>query len=209
MPRWLKDHSLSLSFVALSVAALVGQSIAGHSSYNSTRAMYGFPAVDYIAYLRTGNFLDGVFVNWQAAILQLTCLIVFGSKFREKGSAHSLKPKEDEVKSRRQKGKDRPWIYRNSLSIAFIALFVLSFIAHMFFGATDYNERLALIHKAPIGTAEYSVSSSFWFSNGQTWEAEFAAIAIYLVLSVFLRQQGSSESKPVDSSDSETGETNH
>ncbi len=77
------------------MAALVGQSIAGHSSYNSTRAMYGSSPVDYFAYLRTGNFLDDIFTNWQAALLQFGCLIVFGRKFREKGVAHSLKPKED------------------------------------------------------------------------------------------------------------------
>jgi hypothetical protein len=209
MPRWLADHSLSLSFALLFVAALVGQSISGHSSFNSTRAMYGFPAVSFLAYLRTGNFLDGIFTNWQAALLQLGCLIVFGRKFREKGAAHSLKSKEDERGKKKQDGNDRPWIYRNSLSLAFIALFVLSFVAHLFFGARGYNEQLALIHKAPIGAGEYSVSSAFWFSNGQTWEAEFAAIAIYVILSVFLRQQGSPESKPVDSSNNETGETNH
>ncbi len=209
MQRWLEDHSLSLFFAALFLAALVGQSIAGHSSYNSTRALYGLAAVDYLAYLRTGNFLDGIFTNWQAALLQLGCLIVFGREFREKGAAHSLKPKEDAHRHEKQDGKDRPWIYRNSLSLAFAALFVFSFFAHLIFGTKEYNERLALIHKSPIGTGAYSVSSGFWFSNGQTWEAEFAAIAIYVVLSVFLRQQGSPESKPVDSSDRETGETNH
>lgn len=209
MRQWLGDHSLSLSFAALFVAGLVGQSIAGHSSYNSTRAMYGFPPVDYFAYLSTGNFLDGIFTNWQAALLQLGCLIVFGRRLREKGAAHSLKPKEDEHGTKKEEGDDRPWIYRNSLSLAFVALFGLTFMAHLFFGAREYSERLALIHRPPMGAGEYSVSSNFWFSNGQTWEAEFAAIAVYVILSVFLRQQGSPESKPVDSSNEETGETNH
>lgn len=209
MPKWLADHSLSLSFAVLFIVALAGQSVAGHSSYNSTRAMYGLPKVEYRAYLKTGDFLDGVFTNWQAALLQLGCLIVFGRKFREKGAAHSLKPKERESGKERQEGKERPWIYRNSLSLAFALLFGLSFVAHLFFGAKGYNERLALIHKPPISTGLYSVNSAFWFSNCQTWEAEFVAIAIYVILSVYLRQQGSPESKPVDSNDQETGETNH
>ena len=207
MPKWLEDHSLSLSFALLFVVSVIGQSITGQASYNSTLAMYGVPAVSYTAYLHTGDFLDGIFTNWQAALLQLGCLIVFGRKFREKGAAHSLKPKEEERGSK--EGNDRPWIYRNSLSLAFAVLFALSFMAHLHFGSMQYNERLALIHQPPVGAGAYGVSSTFWFSNCQTWEAEFAAIAIYVILSVYLRQQGSPESKPVDSSNKQTGETNH
>lgn len=207
MSKWLEDHSLSLAFALLFVVSVIGQSITGEASYNSTRAMYGVSAVSYRSYLRTGDFLDGIFTNWQAALLQLGCLILFGTKFREKGAAHSLKPKEEQRGGK--EGSDRPWIYRNSLSLAFAVLFALSFIAHLRFGSMLYNERLALIHMPPIGRGEYSVSSAFWFSNCQTWEAEFAAIAIYVILSVYLRQQGSPESKPVDSSNTQTGETNH
>ncbi len=170
--------------------------------------MHGLPALGYCAYLGTGNFLDGIFTNWQAALLQLGCLIVFGEKFREKGAAHSLKPRGQAHRPRKQGEKQRPWIYRHSLSLAFASLFTLSFVAHLFFGVMDYNAKLQMIHKPPITAADYGVSSTFWFSNTNTWEAEFAAIAIYVVLSIFLRQQGSPESKPVDSRNSDTGETN-
>lgn len=209
MRQWLKDHGLSLAFASLFVVALLGQSVAGHSSYNSTRSLYGLPAVGYLEYLQTGNFLDGIFTNWQAAILQLGTLIVLGRKLREKGAAHSLKPQAEERQKKDEDGKDRPWAYRNSLSLAFTALFGILFIAHLIFGAKELNERLALIHQPPIAAGQYIVSNAFWFANCQTWEAEFAAIAIYVVLSVFLRQQGSPESKPVDSRDDQTGETNH
>jgi hypothetical protein len=211
MSRWFEDHSLSLSFAALFIATIAGQSIAGHGSYNSTRDLYGLGAVDYVAYLRTGNFLDGIFANWQAALLQLGCLIVFGKELREKGAAHSRKPKEEEGNKTgsKEEGKDRPWIYRNSLSLAFAVLFGMSFTAHLCFGTMKYNERLQMMHRPSISQGSYSVTSAFWFSNLQTWEAEFAAIAIYVVLSIFLREQGSPESKPVNSSKKETGETNH
>jgi hypothetical protein len=79
----------------------------------------------------------------------------------------------------------------------------------MFFGAMQQNSNLARIHRPPISTLSYAHSAAFWFSNAQTWEAEFVAIAIYVILSVFLRQKGSPESKPVDSSNKQTGETNH
>ena len=112
-------------------------------------------------------------------------------------------------KRRKLGGKTRSWIYRHSLSVAFGVLFVLSFIAHLFFGAMAYNSNLRMIHKPPVSTMAYGMSSAFWFSNAQTWEAEFSAIALYVVLSVFLRQQGSPESKPVESSNRVTGRTNH
>lgn len=171
--------------------------------------MHGLPAIGYARYLVTGNFLDGAFVNWQAALLQLGCLIVFAAKFREKGAAHSLSPRSRALRKRHEEGKGRPWVYRHSLSLAFAALFALSFIAHLFFGVMDLNEKLKMSHQPPVTTIDYGLSPAFWFSNTQTWEAEFAALVIYILLSVFLRQQGSPESKPVDSSNSVTGKTNH
>ncbi|MGI8821557.1 MAG: DUF6766 family protein [Chthoniobacterales bacterium] len=50
--------------------------------------------------------------------------------------------------------------------------------------------------------------AAFWFRTLQTGEAEFGVIAVFVVLSIFLRQEGLAESKPVESSDEETGETN-
>jgi Domain of unknown function (DUF6766) len=209
MPRWLKDHGLSLSFTALFLASLAGQSVAGHMSYNSELAMHGFRGLSYFRYLGTGNFLDGIFTNWQAALLQLGCLVLFGVRLREKGAAHSLTTRNLPHKRPKQKGRRRSWAYRNSLTLAFAGLFALSFAAHLFFGAMDHNMRMQMIHRPPISTLGYGLSSDFWFSNMQTWEAEFAAIAIYVVFSIYLRQQGSPESKPVESSNAVTGKTNH
>jgi Domain of unknown function (DUF6766) len=209
MPRWLTDHGLSLSFASLFMASLAGQSIAGHMSYNSELAMHGFARLSYLHYLRTGNFLDGIFTNWQAALLQLGCLVLFGVKLREKGAAHSLTTRNLSHKPQKQRGRRRSWVYRNSLTLAFAALFVLSFAAHLVFGAMDYSAKIQMIHRPPISTLSYGFSSGFWFSNMQTWEAEFAAIAMYVVFSIYLRQQGSPESKPVESSNEVTGKTNH
>jgi hypothetical protein len=52
------------------------------------------------------------------------------------------------------------------------------------------------------------ISAKFWSSILQTWQAEYLAIALFVLLSVFLRQQDSAESKPVESSDATTGEAN-
>jgi Domain of unknown function (DUF6766) len=209
MRRWVGEHSLSLSFILLFAVTLIGQSIAGHISYNSDLAMHGLAGISFASYLGTGNFLDGIFTNWQAALLQLGCLVVFAAKFREKGAAHSLTTRINPHKRLKRSGKKRSWVYRHSLSLAFAVLFALSFIAHLFFGTLDYDAKLRMIGKATVTVAVYGTSSAFWFSNMQTWEAEFSAIAIYVVLSIFLRQEGSPESKPVDSSNDVTGKTNH
>ena len=170
--------------------------------------MHGLPGIGYLRYLGTGDFLDGIFTNWQAALLQLGCLIVFGAKLREKGAPHSLRP-ERAGGRRREEGQDRPWVYRHSLSLAFAALFLVAFAAHLFFGRMEHNAELRFVHQPPLTVASYGRSAAFWFANMQTWEAEFSAIAIYVVLSVYLRQQGSPESKPVDSGNAVTGEANH
>ncbi len=207
--HWIGEHGLSLSFASLFLVCLAGQGISGHASYNAELAAHGLPAIGIGAYLRTGNFLDGIFTNWQAALLQLGCLILFAVKLREKGAAHSLTTRNPARKKAKRGGKRRPWIYRNSLTLAFGTLFVLSFVAHLFFGAMDYNAKQEMTHQPPVPIARYALSSTFLFSNMQTWEAEFGVIAVYVVFSIFLRQEGSPESKPVESSNEVTGKTNH
>jgi hypothetical protein len=203
MEKTLKDNSLAIIFMSLFVACLAAQSATGLFSYNETLRDNRRDPIGYAAYLGTGDFLDGIFANWQAAILQLTCLIVFEEVFRQRGAAHSRKPEKDpkkkQQKRKESKDKDVPWIYRNSLSLAFFTLFAGSFVAHMVFGTWSYNESRALTHHDPVSIAAYLLTGSFWFKAVQTWQAEFIGILLYLVLSIFLRQEGSAESKPVRS----------
>ncbi|MDE3200258.1 MAG: hypothetical protein KGN79_04990 [Acidobacteriota bacterium] len=207
--RWVREHGLSLSFTALFLVCVTGQSIAGHTSYNAELAAHGIHQISYEAYLDTGNFLDGIFVNWQAALLQLTCLVLLGTRLREKGAAHSLTTRKSAERRRKRDGMRRPWVYRNSLTLALGGLFILCLAAHLIFGAMDYNEQMRMVGKPAISTLAFGANSTFWFTTLQTSEAGFAAIAIYVVFSIYLRQQGSPESKPVDSSNEVTGKTNH
>lgn len=57
----------------------------------------------------------------------------------------------------------------------------------------------------PLTIAQYLLEPKFWFESFQNWQSEFISVAAIVVLSVFLRQQGSPESKPVDAPNSETG----
>lgn len=98
-----------------------------------------------------------------------------------------------------------PWLYRNFLSVAFVLLLAVTFGPHAVSGAFAYNEQLVLQHRPSISFGAFLISAKFWSSTLETWQAEYLSIAIFIVLSVFLRQQGSAESKPNESSNKETG----
>ena len=169
--------------------------------------MHDGKTIGYWAYLKSPAFLEGVLVNWQAAILQLMCLITFGTFLYQKGATHSRSPQHRAHRHHRLK-KLGDWTYRNSLFLAFALLFLATFALHAYFGWRDYNSERELIRLPPISLGNFIVSAKFWFTTLQTWEAEFFAIGFYMVLSIFLRQEGSPESKPLNSSDQETGEAN-
>lgn len=212
LAKWIDDHSLLLTFLVLFFICLAGQIIAGVAQYNQNQTQQGLSTVSWMQYLGTGNFLDGMFANWQAAILQLGTLIVFAIFLKTRGAAHSLQPgksakKQAGGKKPRNK-KQRNWFYRNSLSLAFALLFSICFVLHLLSAASANNEQRTLLHQPHIGVGAFAVSSTFWFETMQTWEAEFMAIALYIFLSIFLRQEGSPESKPVEARDDTTGETN-
>ena len=204
------QNSLSIVLLALFIVFLLGQTFSGLALDNDTRVFYGLTKIGYWEYVRTGTFLQGVFSNWQAAILQLGSLIILGVYLHQRGAPHSRRSVQFGHPER--KGKRFPpgdaWIRRNSLSLVFFGLFVVAFWIHLVSGAAAYNQTRAYLHQPPLSVAAFSVSAKFWFSTFQTWQAEYMAIALYVLLSIFLRQEGSPESKPVESSNRETGNPN-
>jgi hypothetical protein len=97
-------------------------------------------------------------------------------------------------------------LYRHSLSLAFLLLFFVSFALHAAGGAREYSEEQVLHGGEAVSTLEYVATARFWFESFQNWQSEFLAIGSMVVLSIFLRQQGSPESKPVDAPHGETGD---
>ena len=96
-------------------------------------------------------------------------------------------------------------LYEHSLSLAFLLLFLVAITLHAVSGASDYNQEQAEHGQPPVSALQYVGTSRFWFESFQNWQSEFLSIALVVVLSIFLRQRGSPESKPVDSPHSETG----
>jgi len=205
----LRDNSLSIVLFALFVASIGGAVWSGWLHQSETLAAHHRGGMALGSYLGSATFIDGLAVNWQAAILQLASLVVFSSFLYQRGSPHSRKPdRHSQGRRRRKPGYVPSWVRRNSLFIAFALLFVVSFCLHAVGGAAASNSERALMSEPPMTLGDYLVSSKFWWQNFQTWQAEYLVIALYLVLSVFLRQKGSAESKPEDAPDGQTGEHN-
>jgi heme exporter protein D len=236
--RLIADNSLSIALFSLFLACIAAQSLFGWRAYNeSLQAAHG-AAVSYAGFLATGTFQNAIFSNWQAAMLQLAVLISFSTILRQRGAAHSRKSDDerraDDNGGKNLKAdakadhKMRPsaasrrrltvnlqfnplrkrWLYNNSLSLVMFGLFLVIFVLHAWTSNRAYNEEQALRHLAPQALAAYLGSSNFWFNCFQTWEAEFFAIGLYVLLSIFLRQERSPESKKTEASDDDTGDTN-
>lgn len=205
----IKDNSLSIVLCALFAICISAQSFAGWRLQNETLAAHGKALVGYWDNLSTGTFLEGLATNWQAAFLQLASLIVFSGFLYQRGAPHSRDPLLVKNKRKRREEDIRfTWLYRNSLFLAFVALFALSLALDVVAGDKAYNEVRTLEAQPPISITACLVSAKFWSSTLQTWQAEYLAITVFVVLSIFLRQQDSAESKPVESGNESTGEAN-
>ena len=218
-PTFLRRNGLSLTLIVLFTAFMAAQTFFGWHEYNDEQIQHAQPTVDLAHYLRSGHFLEATAENWESEFLQMAAYVLLTAGLFQKGSSESKKLGEKEEVDRdprlsRHKA-DAPWpvrrggwvlvLYENSLSIAFAALFVISFVLHAVGGAMLHNEE-ALAHGQPTESLwGYMTSSTFWFESFQNWQSEFLALLAMVVMSIYLRQRGSPESKPVDAPHDETG----
>jgi hypothetical protein len=220
MRKILRENGLSIVLFLLLVLFLAGQAVSGMFTYNEEQQQHGQPTVDFIGYLATPHFLEATMENWESEFLQMFAFVVLTAFLFQKGSAESKKLDEDEPvdrdprKSRNK--KNAPWpvrkggliltLYEYSLSLAFLLLFLAAFTLHAIGGAREYNQSQQEHGSGEeVSTVEYMGTSRFWFESFQNWQSEFMAVGAMVVLSIFLRQRGSVESKPVDSPHNETG----
>jgi hypothetical protein len=220
MRRFFHDNALSLVlFFLFFCPVFVGQIVAGHLQDNSDRQEHGLPALGYGEYLKGDHFWEATTENWESEFLQMFVYVVLTAFLVQKGSSESKKPDEPNEVDRdprlSKNKKDAPWpvrrggavlrLYENSLSLAFLLLFLTAFFLHAVSGMGEYNQDQALHRQPAVSLAGYLSSSRFWFESLQNWQSEFLAMWAMVVFSIYLRQRGSPESKPVDSPHSETG----
>jgi uncharacterized protein DUF6766 len=211
-----KRNSLSIVIVLMMFVAWFGQAYTGWKQYNNEKKEHGLNEIGFGQYFSTGHFLQATFENWESEFLQMALYVLFTISLRQKGSSESKKLDEkEEVDREPVPHQNAPWpvkkggwmlkIYQNSLSLAFILLFLISFILHFRGSLVDFNEEQLAKHQPQETWQQYFGNSRFWFESFQNWQSEFLAVASIVLLSIWLRQKGSPESKPVDAPYSETG----
>ena len=211
-------NSLTIVFLLLFIASLVGQLFTGWKEYNNDLKDDHYQEVSLSAYISTGHFISSTFENWESEFLQMALFVILTRTFRQKGSSESKKldGKEEVDREPDPKKQDAPWpvhkgglilaLYKHSLSIVLLLLYLVSFCMHAFGSFKDFNgEQLRKGH-SPETIWQYLTGSRLWFESFQNWQSEFLSIVAIVLLSIYLRQKGSPQSKPVDASYAETEE---
>ncbi|NEU06821.1 hypothetical protein GZH53_00715 [Flavihumibacter sp. R14] len=215
-PSFLHKNGLSITFLLLTIIAIGGQYYTGWKEYNKELLEKHIEQINPGDYIFTGHFVEATFENWESEFLQMALYVILTIKLRQIGSSESKKLDEPEEVDREPKPhKNAPWpvkkgglillIYKNSLSIAFVFLFLLSFVFHVKGSLAVYNFEQQLEGKPMETFGQYLLNSKLWFESFQNWQSEFLSVLSIVFLSIYLRQYGSPESKPVDAPDMETG----
>ena len=212
MKRLWRYNGLSITLIFLFLLFWSGQTLTGWRDHNNEQHTKNLPAETLLQYIASGDFAEATFENWESEFLQMGAYVLLTTFLFQKGSAESKDPDAEE-----SDGEDaaqsplpfRGWrlkLYENSLALAFFALFLTSFLLHAWGGSRAYSEELLQDGQAPVGFWTFLTSARFWFQSFQNWQSEFLAVASIVLLSIFLRQKGSPESKSITSPNSATGE---
>ncbi|HEY3369776.1 MAG TPA: DUF6766 family protein [Prolixibacteraceae bacterium] len=218
MKKFIRNNSLSLAFLVLFFISFGGQVYFGMKEHNKELIEDGQTPVNLLPYLLSGHSIEATFENWESEFLQMALFVILTIFLQQKGSSESKDFDKDEEVDREPspKRKNAPWpvkkggwiltIYKYSLSIAFTLLFVISFLLHLYGSLKDENEQLLIKSKPPETVFSYLADTRFWFESFQNWQSEFLSVFAIIILSIYLRQKGSPQSKPVDAPNRETGE---
>ena len=218
MKGFFRDNGLSLVLISLLVLFFAGQTVFGWLNYNDDKDEHHQPQIGLGQYLGTGAFGEAVFENWESEFLQMGLYVILTVFLFQRGSSESKDPdKKEEVDENGASKTEDPnvplpvkkggfilMLYNHSLSLAFMLLFLISFVGHAVCGAKAHNEEALEHGKNVLSVWQYLGTSQFWFESFQNWQSEFLAIFTIVVLSIWLREKGSPESKPVAAAHSQT-----
>ena len=220
MRKFFYENSLTIVLLTITLVALAGQALTGWHQFNEQQQDFGQATIGLRTYLTTGHFIESVFENWESEFLQMGCYVMFSIWLRQKGAADSKSvdgsieevdrepdPTRPDVPGPVRRGGWQLALYRRSLTLALFGLFAVSFGLHAYGAARNHNHEEALkgkmAHETPVSIL---TTSEFWFQSLENWQSEFLSVATLIVFSIFLRQHGSPESKPVDAPHHQTGE---
>jgi hypothetical protein len=221
--RFIRENSLSLFFGALLLLTLFAQSLVGHSVYNEDAVQHSQQTISYFRYLASSHFGEAVMENWESEFLQFTLYVLTTVWLVQKGSPESKKlgeagrgSDEKHLIGRHARPDSPRWakvsgwrtaIYSNSLVLLMSLCFFGSWLGHSFTGWNQFNEQQQEHGDAAVSWTGYLGKPDFWEQSFQNWQSELLAIGAMVVFSIYLRQRGSPESKPVGAPHSATGRT--
>ncbi len=221
MRRFWRENSLSVVFGLLFLGALVGQAFAGWAEHNNQQLSSGLATVSLGHYLTSASFAVDVTENWQSEYLQFLLYILATIWFVQRGSPESkelgsegTESEEDQLIGEYAKPDSPKWaktggwrtaVFARSLGYTMGSIFVLSWLVQSIAGWAAFNEERLAQLQAPLSWTGYALSADFWSRTLQNWQSEFLAVGSMAVLSIYLRQRGSPESKPTGAAHTSTG----
>jgi Domain of unknown function (DUF6766) len=219
----IRNNGLSLFFGLIFLLALLGQALTGHALFNEEQMASGLEEISLGQYLLSSNFAVDVAENWQSEYLQFLLYIFATVWLVQKGSPESKELNDPGPESDKEQlvgeysnAKSPKWarvsgwrrtVYSNSLGITMGLIFLLSWLVQSIAGNSNYNQEQIQNFQQPVSWPEYIASPEFWNRTLQNWQSEFLAVGSMVVLSIYLRQRGSPESKPVGCAHDDTGTT--
>jgi hypothetical protein len=221
MKRYLSENSLTVFFLVLFLATLLGQAFAGHADFNNQLLADGLQPISLGSYVTSSQYAVDVVENWQSEYLQFLVFTMATVWLIQKGSPESSEPDEtghesdqEQLVGQYAKGDSPAWakvrglrlfLFSWSFSIVMGCIFILCWFAQSVTGQSAYNtERLAQL-QSPLSWEGYVRSADFWNRSLQNWQSEFLAVASMVAFSIYLRHRGSSQSKPVGAPHAATG----
>jgi hypothetical protein len=217
---FFRANSLSLVCFALFAIFVVGLLFTGFREHNADQKTHKQPELTLGEYATSGAFWEALTENWESEYLPMAAYVVLTVFLIQKGSSESKDPeKASQVSDRDPRKADKhgnvPWpvrrgglwlrLYENSLFYVFLVLFLASLALHAVTGSREFSSEQEAHGEPRVSIVEYVQTSRFWFESFQNWQSEFLAVGSIVLFSVWLRQRGSPESKPVDAAHSETG----
>ena len=213
MLRSLRDNGLSLFFLALFAVTLVAQSFVGQREFNSEQVAHGAAPVSWTSYVLSSEFGEAVMENWQSEFLQFSLFIFATVWLVQRGSNESKNitdagPESDEQQKVgahanasspgwAKAGGWRTTVYSNSLILVMTLIFIGTWTIQSITAWRVWNTEHIEHGEETASWASYVASADFWEKTFQNWQSEFLAVGTLAIFTVYLRQRGSPESKPV------------
>jgi hypothetical protein len=220
---FLRENALSLVFGLLFVVTLVGQALSGVADFNAQQVGDGLEPVSLLDYLTSSSFMVDVMENWQSEYLQFFLFVFATVWLVQRGSTESKKPGEEGTQSDEEQkigryadggsplsartGGRRTAVYSRSLGLLMGALFLLTWGAAAVAGWAAFNGDQLGRRQDSVSFPGYLGEADFWNRSFQNWQSEMLAVGSMAIFSVYLRQRGSPESKPVGVAHAETGQS--